>query len=89
MPSLQRDILAIIESCRSALAVPKKSRPRIDAKSIEAARKIVVRLKEYGGVDDTLPTITLNERRLSWWEILSAMEAAKQFLEHKLDRRQS
>jgi hypothetical protein len=88
VPSLRQDILTIIESCHSALAVPKRSRPRIDAKSIEVARKILVKLKEYGGIDGTLATIKLNESRLSWWEILSAMEAAKQFLERKLDRRQ-
>lgn len=89
MPSLQQDVLAIIATCHSALAVPKRSRPRIDAKSIEVARKILVRLKEYGGIDGTLTTIKLNESRLGWWEILSAMEAAKQFLERKLDRRES
>jgi hypothetical protein len=89
MPSLQQDILAIIQACQSALAVPKKARPRIDAKSIEAARKLLVRLKEYGAVDGTLPTIKLNESELGWWEVLSAMESAKQFLERKLDRGQS
>lgn len=87
MASLQQDILIIIGICRSALAIPKKSRPVIDAPTMEATRKILVRLKEYGGVDGTLTTIKLNDSRLNWWDILSAMETAEQLLERKLDRR--
>ena len=86
MASLQEEILGIIEVCRSALAVPKKSRPAIDAKTIGAARNIYVRLREYGGTDATLATIRLSGSRLNWWDVLSAMEAAKKFLENRLAR---
>jgi hypothetical protein len=86
MASLQQDILGIIEICRSAIAVPKKSRPGIDAQTIEAARRILVKLREYGATDTTLATIMPSDRRLNWWDVLSAMEAAKKFLEHKLAR---
>jgi hypothetical protein len=90
MASLQQDIVAIIEICRSAISVPKKARPRIEARTIEDARRILVKLKDYDlGDDAALPTIRPNDRRLSWWEILSAMEAAEKLLERRLDRRPS
>ncbi len=85
MASPQQDILIIIGICRSALAIPKKSRPPINTQTIEVARKILSRLRDYNP-DDTFATIRLNDR-LSWWEILYAMEAAEKFLERRLDRK--
>jgi hypothetical protein len=87
MTTLRQDILTIIESCHAALAVPKNSRPSLDAKTIEAARKILERLKDYDEIDGLLMTIKLKDGRLGWWEILSAMEAAERFLERRLGRK--
>jgi hypothetical protein len=87
MDSLQEEILGIIEVCRSALAVPKKMRPSIDARTIKVARRILARLKDYDtGGGATFATIRLDEHRLNWWEILYAMEAAERFLERWLAR---
>jgi hypothetical protein len=86
MPSLRPDILKIIDNCHAALAVPKKSRPDLDAQTIEAARKILERLKDYDEIDGVLMTIKLKDGRLGWWEILSAMEAASKYVERRLGR---
>lgn len=86
MASLQQEVLGIIEICRSAIAVPKKSRPGIDAQTIQAARRILVKLRDYGATDATLATIMPSDRRLNWWDVLSAMEAAERFLERRLNR---
>jgi hypothetical protein len=86
MASLQEDILAVIEMCRSAIAIPKKSRPDIDAPTIEGARKILIRLREYEPSDAALTTLRLNDT-LSWWDLLHAMEAADKLLEDRLIRR--
>jgi hypothetical protein len=82
----QEEILAIIEICRSAIAVPKKSRPSIEAQTIGAVRSILVKLRECGATDATLATIMPSNSRLNWWDVLSAMEAAKKFLEGRLAR---
>lgn len=89
MDSLQQEILTIIETCHSAIAVPKKARPRIDTQTIGVARKILARLRDYDLNDDTLPTIKLNEGQLSWWELLAAMHGAQSFLESRRGRKRS
>jgi hypothetical protein len=62
-------------------------RPSIDTRTIEVARQILARLKEYDtGGDATFATIRLNESRLNWWEILYAMETGEKFLERRLAR---
>jgi hypothetical protein len=87
MTSLQEDILAVIEACRSATAIPKKSRPNIDAPTIEAARKILAKLRDYEPSDTGLATMKL-DHSLNWWELLHVMDAAEKLLEERLNRRQ-
>jgi hypothetical protein len=87
MPSPRQDILKIIENCHAAVAVPKKSRPDLDAQTIEAARKILERLKDYDEIDGVLMTIKLKDGRLGWWELMCAMEAAEKYIERRLGRK--
>jgi hypothetical protein len=85
MASLEEQILAMIEVCRSALMVPKRWRPRIDAQTREIARGILAQLKEYGPETAAMATINLDDRLLNWWELLYVMEAAERFLAVRLD----
>lgn len=80
MTSLQREVLAIIETCRATLAIPKRLRPRVDPLTATTARAILEKAKQQRPNDENLAVDTLEVAAWSWWTLLFAMESLNRVL---------
>jgi hypothetical protein len=80
MTALHEDVLQIIERSRAALAIPKRFRPRVDERTIDAANALLDTIKKSRHYDLSVGFVDMPEAGLSWWTLLFAMEALNRAL---------
>src|SRR5579862_6579216 len=80
MCSLQRQTLTVIETCRHMLRIPKRFRPKVDAKTTEAANGILAKVQEAQLNDNILKSINIEADTLNWWTLLYIMELINHYL---------
>jgi hypothetical protein len=80
MTSLQREVLAVVETCRATLAIPKRLRPSVDSPTVSTARAILDKAKHQRPHDENLAIISMEVAAWSWWTLLFAMETLNRAL---------
>jgi hypothetical protein len=81
MDAIQSDILRVIETCRAALAIPKRRRPSVDEATLSAATTILETLRSEMPDDEILAELVLEMPVHSWWIALFSMEIALRSIE--------
>jgi hypothetical protein len=80
MTPLQRQTLTMIETCRHMLRIPKRFRPKVDAKTSAAANGILAKVYETPLNDNMLERIDIEADALNWWTLLYIMELINRYL---------
>ena len=80
MSPLQRQTLTLIETCRCMVRIPKRFRPKVDAKTSAAANGILAKVHEAQLNDKMLKSINIEADTLNWWTLLYIMELINYYL---------
>jgi hypothetical protein len=83
MGPLQRQILAVIETCRDMLRIPKRFRPEVDVATSAATNDILEKINCAKPNEKILRNLNVTSATSNWWTLLYVMESIKQLLSNE------